>query len=320
MLSSGSTRPRSMAMLKQMPVTPLATLIMQTVVCSSQARLRSARAQPPQRSTTVSPSITTEQAAPSASSSRKFSTKASATGAKRSLWRPRSGKAAPRASSVSLSSACAKSSPLVASLCDSCSGEARGAAAHKKVALIGMAGTCRLPELKLEIGDRPQFDALPRRRIRRCVRVLEGAVRGVLDGVRIAVEQLEDERFPRLHLRHPIPEVVRIVGEVEAPERAALEVAEAADDLAVEQVLTAHGARVAHRERRAFDHRDRAPDVDQHVPAGEAAFGLFGREQVAGEIGHSARTIVDVGTVGGLVVAVSAGGVGADHRAEADHL
>jgi hypothetical protein len=55
MRSSGSISPRSIAMLKQMPVTPLATLIMQTVECSSHSCERSARAQPPHRSTTVSP-------------------------------------------------------------------------------------------------------------------------------------------------------------------------------------------------------------------------------------------------------------------------
>jgi hypothetical protein len=76
----------------------------------------------------------------------------------------------------------------------------------------------------------------------------------------------------------------------------------------------------AHRERRAFDHHDRPPHVEQHVPALEPPLGFLGRQQVAGEIGHRPRAVVDVRAMRGLVVPVRAGGVGADDRAEADHL
>src|SRR6187399_3046330 len=73
-------------------------------------------------------------------------------------------------------------------------------------------------------------------------------------------------------------------------------------------------------QRRALDHHDRAPDVDQHVPALEPPFSLVSGQQIAGEIGHRARAVVDVGAVRRLVVAMGAGGVGADDRPEADNL
>ena len=75
----GSTSPRSISMLKQMAVMPFATDIMQTVVGASHGTRLARSRQPPQMSTTVRPSSTIEHAAPTSSSTLKFSTNASTT-------------------------------------------------------------------------------------------------------------------------------------------------------------------------------------------------------------------------------------------------
>ena len=67
-------------MLNEMPVIPLATDIMQTVVSACHGLVRAPSRQPPQMSTTARPSRTTLAAAPTSSSTRKFSMKASTTG------------------------------------------------------------------------------------------------------------------------------------------------------------------------------------------------------------------------------------------------
>ena len=67
------------SMLKQIAVMPLATDIMQTVVGASHGLRFAPSRQPPQMSTTVRPSSMTEHAAPTSSSTRKFSMNASTT-------------------------------------------------------------------------------------------------------------------------------------------------------------------------------------------------------------------------------------------------
>src|SRR5687768_9401132 len=137
-------------MLKQIPVTPLATLIMHTVECSSHSCERSARAQPPHKSTTVSPSMTTEQAAPSSSSSRKFSANASKTGANSSSQMPRKGYEPPRASTVSWKSKCGNSlSPIAVAILTSVT--ARGVGGAAKVALRGRRDCAMLPAMTHDV-------------------------------------------------------------------------------------------------------------------------------------------------------------------------
>src|SRR5690606_29031154 len=101
--ASGSTSPRSISMLKQIAVMPFATDIMQTVVGASQGTVIAALRQPPQTSTTVRPSSTIEQAAPTSSSASKFSMKASTTRLNSGAYVPPRRYLAPRAS-ISISS------------------------------------------------------------------------------------------------------------------------------------------------------------------------------------------------------------------------